>query len=144
GDETLRARRGDQRRQLQGASLELEAIVGLAMLVTHSQADIGLVEILHDLGRKNVAFFIDIAEGWRNFARGIHGQKRQGAVAPDRRILSAVSKDVRVMKRDLGKLRHAQAELDPGFAAIEFILVMGRRNPKSGVGEKTAIAIVPT
>ena len=62
------------------------------MLVTHPQADVRFVKVLNDLRRKNIAGFADVAESWRDFSTRIYRHQGEVRIAPDGRILLAVTK----------------------------------------------------
>src|SRR5438067_11951962 len=142
-DEALRARRRHEWRQLARPALQLQTIVDLAVLVAHAQANIGLAEVLHDVGREDVPRFVDVAKSRCDFTGRIYRHKRERGVAPDGRVLLAVAKQMRVSHRDRRQLRHPQAQLDPRFPTIECHLRMKRLEPGVADWIKTAVAVVP-
>src|SRR5580704_19779567 len=98
-DLALLARRRHDRRELPGATLHVQRVIVLVVLVTHSQQNIGVAESLRRLEGKYVARFMDVAERGDNFPRGINWKPGKTRVAPDRRIFLAITKLVLVTNR---------------------------------------------
>src|SRR3954468_4262495 len=144
GNETLRAGRRHERRQLSRASPQLQPVIYRAVLVAHSGAEVRVSDRVRDLERKDVAVLIEVAKGGSDLAAGIAGQTGQVRIAPDGRILPAVAKDMGVMKRNLRPLRDPQTELKPGLAAVEPIFRMSGWEPQTVSGEETAVAVIPS